>query len=100
MPWPGFEPGCLAALPPQSGGHARASNATVVHHGACSWLAGRGLVIDSLVLCDGRKIPGAKRGPTLLGASSFTFRRPEHQMICEIMRVAGGVTVRRAVSYP
>jgi hypothetical protein len=20
MPWPGFEPGCLAALPPQSGG--------------------------------------------------------------------------------
>src|ERR1051325_11544023 len=66
MPWPGFEPGCLAALPPQSGGHVRASNSTVVHDGACSWLAGRSLVIDSLVQCDGRRIPGAKRGPTKL----------------------------------
>jgi hypothetical protein len=63
MPWPGFEPGCLAALPPQSGGHVRASNATVVHYGACSGFAGRGCPLVLWMRSDVRRIAGAKRAP-------------------------------------
>jgi hypothetical protein len=63
MPWPGFEPGRLAALPPQSGRDALASNAIVPNGRACSWLGKQQAVPACLMRRNGDRIPGANRGP-------------------------------------
>jgi len=64
MPWPGFEPGCLAALPPQSGGNGLESSAIMVNRSASSRLrSGR---LSPSVACDvmEAKSRGPKGGPT------------------------------------
>ncbi len=68
MPWPGFEPGCLAALPPQSGGNGLASSAIMVNRSACRWSSEQQAVPACPMQRDGSKIAGAKRGPTASGA--------------------------------
>ena len=63
VPWPGFEPGRLAALPPQSGGNGLASSAIMVHRRACRWSNERWPFLAFLMRRNGDRIPGAKRGP-------------------------------------
>jgi len=67
MPWPGFEPGCLAALPPQSGGNGLASSAIMGNGRACRWFSEEQAVPMCLMRRNGDRIPGAKRGPTASG---------------------------------
>ena len=61
MPWPGLEPGCLAALPPQTGGNGLASSAIMVNaaYSGASVAEGRS---PTTFATDEGKIPGAKKG--------------------------------------
>ena len=62
--------------PPQSGGNGLASSAIMVNRSACRWFSEQQTVPACLMQRDGRRIPGAKRAPTLTALEKVESKVP------------------------